>query len=464
MNQKAIRRNLLIVFLILIISLISCKQDTGNPLRVSDINPRYFTDSSGKAIYLTGSHTWNNLVDMHLPSGLDTFDYMAFLEFLQSYNHNFFRLWAWDLLTWNTGGNNEENIQLLEITPKPWLRTGPGNALDGKPKFDLSRINPAYFDRLKERVKAAEEANMYVAVMLFEGWGLQFSPDAFRNHPFHSQNNINEIELDIEQESDKLSIYELGNEKITRLQEAYVRKVIETVGDQDNIIYEISNENHPLSTDWHYHMIRYIKEVESGRGKSHPVGMTFQYKGGNNQALFDSPADWISPNPEGGYRDNPPVSTGDKVIVTDTDHLWGIGGNRKWVWKSFLRGLNPIFMDPYDGKVLEKGAGSEWAEDVRVAMGYTKRFADRMDLINAVPSTTVASSGYCLANRGKEYLVYIPEGGEVEINLTSVTGQFAIEWFDPVSGNSQGGEAVEGGSRITLVSPFESGEAVVYIR
>src|SRR4051812_41016576 len=33
------------------------------PLRALSTNPHYFTDGSGKAIYLTGSHTWNNLQD-----------------------------------------------------------------------------------------------------------------------------------------------------------------------------------------------------------------------------------------------------------------------------------------------------------------------------------------------------------------------------------------------------------------
>ena len=36
----------------------------GGPLRVHPSNPRYFADGSGKAVYLTGAHTWNNLVDM----------------------------------------------------------------------------------------------------------------------------------------------------------------------------------------------------------------------------------------------------------------------------------------------------------------------------------------------------------------------------------------------------------------
>ena len=45
------------------------------PLRVSPTNPRYFTDNSGKAIYLTGSHTWSNLQDNGGSSPPPAFDY-----------------------------------------------------------------------------------------------------------------------------------------------------------------------------------------------------------------------------------------------------------------------------------------------------------------------------------------------------------------------------------------------------
>ena len=34
------------------------------PLRVLAANPRYFTDGSGRAVYLTGSHTWDNRQDI----------------------------------------------------------------------------------------------------------------------------------------------------------------------------------------------------------------------------------------------------------------------------------------------------------------------------------------------------------------------------------------------------------------
>ena len=144
-------------------------------------------------------------------------------------------------------------------------------------------------------------------------------------------------------------------------------------------------------------MIDYVHEYEKTKPKQHPVGMTFQYKAGSNRTLFDSPADWISPNPDGGYRDNPPAADGSKVIVSDTDHLWGIGGNRAWVWKSFLRGLNPIFMDPYDGLVLGKRFDPKW-DPIRKSMGDARRLADRVDLAAMTPQNKLASTGYCLAH------------------------------------------------------------------
>src|SRR5262249_3563482 len=50
--------------LLLVNSLRAESQPAKGPLRVCQPNPRYFADSTGKAVYLTGSHTWNNLQDM----------------------------------------------------------------------------------------------------------------------------------------------------------------------------------------------------------------------------------------------------------------------------------------------------------------------------------------------------------------------------------------------------------------
>jgi len=448
--------------------LISCSQrhsdKTPGPLRVSDINPRYFTDNSGKAVYLTGSHTWNNLVDMGPEHQLKEFDFASYIEWMKQYNHNFMRLWTWELMNWDTQANNEEEAKVHTASPQPWMRTGPGNALDGKPKFDLKKYNQDYLKRLKNRVKLAADNGIYVSVMLFEGWGLQFSPNAFENHPFHPSNNINGINGDSNSDGFGVEIHTLGDDNITAIQKDYIKQVIETVNEYDNVLFEISNENHPPSTDWQYNMISFIKDLEKELLKQHPVGMTFQYKGGSNQTLFDSPADWISPNPEGGYRDDPPARDGSKVIITDTDHLWGIGGNSQWVWKSFLRGLNPIFMDPYEGEVLRRSFDSAWVEPLRKSMGYTLVLAQRMDLIHMIPAPDLASSRYCLASEGKEYLIYLPDSAEVTVDLNNYPGFFESEWIDPGNGEFRNAEVIEGGNKLTMSSPFESTEAVLHLR
>ncbi len=292
--------------------------------------------------------------------------------------------------------------------------------------------------------------------MLFEGWAMQFSAGAWQGHPFHPQNNINGID------GKGLDIYTLSNPAVTALQEAYVRKVIDTVNDLDNVLYEISNENHPPSTEWQYHMIRYIKNYEKNKPKQHPVGMTFQYRGGKNETLFNSPADWISPNNEGGYRDDPPVADGKKVVLNDTDHLWGIGGNQAWVWKSFLRGYNPIFMDPYDGVVLGKQFDPKW-EPIRRSMGYTLMYADRMNLAAMQPCIDLSSTKYCLSNPGVEYLVYKPASDEDSITVKLKTGKYKYECFDPDQGKVVStGTIRANGDKQTLQIPFR-GDAVVYI-
>jgi hypothetical protein len=79
---------------------------TPRPLVVSEANPRYITAGAGdtadqQAVYLTGSHIWNNLQDGMGPGrdcaeGAERFDYDAYLDFLAEHGHNFIRLWRWE--------------------------------------------------------------------------------------------------------------------------------------------------------------------------------------------------------------------------------------------------------------------------------------------------------------------------------------------------------------------------------
>src|SRR5262249_16338090 len=59
------------------------------PLRAHPNNPHYFTDGTGKAIYLTGSHTWNTLQDWGTNDTIQPLDFKAFVKMLVANHHNF---------------------------------------------------------------------------------------------------------------------------------------------------------------------------------------------------------------------------------------------------------------------------------------------------------------------------------------------------------------------------------------
>jgi len=446
---------------------------TAGPLRVHPQNGRYFADASGRAVYLTGAHTWNNLSDMGKGDPPPEFDFAQYLDFLDRLHHNFVRLWRWELTRWNAAATPQYTAQtdLYTVAPHPWKRTGPGTALDGGPKFDLRQFDPAYFDRLRQRLQAARDRGVYVSIMLFEGWGLQHLPDAWKSHPFHPSNNVQGLDGDAGGDGRGLLTHTLHLPAVTSLQEAYVRHLIDSVNDLDNVLYEIINESGAYSIAWQYHLIRVIKAYQRDKPQQHPVGMTFPYsrdtkQRGTNTMLFDSPADWISPNPDaaGGYnyRTNPPPADGVKVILSDTDHLWGIGGNPEWAWMSFTRGHNPIFMDPYDNRVLGKAEPDSW-NPVRESLGQTRRLAERLDLAAMMPREDLASSRFCLAVPGRQYVVFLPEGREVEVDLSGASSSFEVQWLHPVTGTSHAGEPIQGGAKRRLQSPL-GGPAVLVLR
>jgi len=425
------------------------------PLRVHPQNPRYFTDGSGKAVYLTGSHTWSVFQDFGSGDPPKPFDYPGFLTFLVDNNHNFTRLWAWEHAKGKRRGRDSA------VHPLPFQRTGPGTALDGGLKFDLTKSNPEYFDRLRSRVIMAGERGIYVAVMLFEGWSIENKTDGGDNpwpgHPFNQANNVNGIDGDPNKDGAGAEVHTLAIPQMTALQEAYVRKVIESLNDLDNVLYEISNESGPFSTEWQYHMIRFIKNEESKHPKQHLVGMTFQWaktQNGRNVDLFRSPADWVSPNDEGGYKDNPPAGEGQKIILSDTDHLWGVGGDSVWVWKTFLRGLHPIFMDPIE-------RDTPGLVSARPAMGQTRLFAEKVDLAAMKPRNDLSSTGYCLAAEGREYLFYQPATGPFHVFLPAA--EYDLEWFNPLENQGKTGKALQGGGWIEVVPEFP-GPSVLYLR
>ncbi len=442
------------------------------PLRVHSTNARYFVDPSGRTVYLTGSHTWNNFQDGNGAA----FDFTAYLNLIKSHNHNFIRLWVSESPRADVGvipapGWNGTSPWYQTVAPLPYARTGTGTATDGQAKFDLTQWNQAYFDRLRARVIAARDRGIYVGIMLFNyrtavnRTDLYPGRNAWRFHPFQSNNNMNGISGDPNGNGLGEETHSLQVPAITQLQEAYVRKVVDTVNDLDNVLFEISNEDVSNDPAWQNQLINVIKSYEAGKPKQHPVGMT-----GSPQIdaslLFSQPGNWTSPaartydNSTEPYASNPPAADGLRVSLLDSDHIGymlfrdNAAFTRAWVWKSFLRGHHTLMIE-------DLGGNAGWTSG-RAAMGHTRSYATRMNLGAMTPQGTLSSTGYTLASIGNEYLVYQDGSGAFSVNVAA--NSYAYEWFNPATGTvaATGTVGAFGGSQ-TFTPPF-AGPALLYLK
>jgi uncharacterized protein DUF6298 len=467
------------------------------PLVVRGAGARYFTGArTGRTVYLTGAHTWNNFQDWDASDPPRAFDFERYLDFLEAHGHNLIRLYVWEQAAWFPGMDAK-----ITISPLPYLRTGPGLALDGRPRFDVHQFDPAYFARLRERVDAAAERGIYVSVMLFDGWSVEAKNEKtgnpWRGHPFNRENNVNGVDGDLDRDGKGVEIHTLANPEVTALERAYLAKVVETLRDRENVLFEISNESAAESVEWQYEMIRTLRELEAGGPLQHPIGMTVPFPEGprGNQPLFASPADWISPHLDPERTQDLESAVGRKIVLADTDHIFGVGGDGRWVWETFMRGANPLFMDPCVTEIrrnlpawsaddanaaLPPPCPPSEFEGVRLAMGYARALAARVDLARLEPRDSLCSTSYCLVDPGKDYLVFAPiahhklrrllgavsrgwAGESFDVDLSSAKGMLSVEWLNTETGELFPGDPVAGGGRVTLRAPFPA-DALLHAR
>ncbi len=521
------------VFTVVFFLGLSAMAQTRNPLRVSTTNPRYFTDNSGKAIFLTGSNSGDELEDdaWNVPNKFNFNDPNlappTYLNFLAGENHNYIRAFVVEHSRFDPVTNPD--FANVLANPMPYKRTGPGFARDRELKFTVdsangSEFNPAYFlDRLQLRASQAGSRNppIYMGVMLFQGFSIRNTVppcdpiskqdlDSWFGHPYNVANNVNNVDGDPPPRTEQgLRLLTYGDPNfatINRLQDAYVQHVVQTVSALDNVLYEIINEPPRCPSDkldaWERHIIQVIRAAEPDPATRHPIlrsvygpqGLSNQCPQNDNSYLFaNSPPnpDAISPGlfkPDtedyAGSANGPPASDGTRVIISDTDHLWGdnppdrpnpkIPGATNdppfsdqpvnWVWKSLTRGMGgAVFLDPdvvpttcniNDPCACVGGpidTASRYAP-IRQAMGDALAFARKIDLINMTPQSC-SNTGYCLAEAptpspGTQFLAYAPmvSPNDPTIRLTLIGAtmgdRFDLTWFNPVTRDIVSGDPV----------------------
>lgn len=121
---------------------------------------------------------------------------------------------------------------------------------------------------------------------------------------------------------------------------------------------------------------------------------------------------------------------------------------RTGAWGSIMGGAFYLYAECFE-PTLTWGDGSAFAfveimNDFLSGLAYWKLKPDQ---------TLVNAGSLCLADPGREYVVYRQSGGTIMIDLPGGAPAFQAEWLDPRIGTKKGVVAVEGGAKRTFSCP-----------
>jgi hypothetical protein len=322
---------------------------------------------------------------------------------------------------------------------------------------------------------------MYVAIEFHEGiwagnakttggdsWSYVTAADRYWN----PANNINSgLSSLLPSTCYTMSVGAFANTSGTGYADQYIKHVIDTVNDLDNVLYTVINEAHPTTKSFQYHVIDLVHAYEGGKSYQHPIGMSAYYGGGTsgvdnvsdaaaNGDMRASNADFMSlqgRNPN-DYTTNVLDYSGSncdpKVSVLDSDHISGFGATPpigwQWPWRVLMRGHNALYLDFCTDSDMfgqsgpaNPSAGIVSDPDLRKHLGYSLKMANRCDLRNMTPQDSDSpDTGYCLEkSNAQEYLVFAPNSGAFHVN-NMAAADYAVEWMD--ASTSSSGQVIPG--------------------
>ncbi|MDH3745711.1 MAG: hypothetical protein OES47_11490, partial [Acidobacteriota bacterium] len=291
-------------------------------------NPRWLTDDGGRtALVLSGAHAWSLFQDYDFSPA---FDADSYLKTLGASGHNFTRGWFWEDAYYS---------------PLPYTRA------DG-----LYRLTPphntAFVKRVRKRVGEAWRRDLYVSIMLFQGWSMdnqggRRAPDPWPLNPYNRANTNEAV-------SKQQAALHIGRAQGQQLD--YVTHLAEKLCSEPNIIWEIANEAHAESlgnetaSNWQRNILEHLvsKCDRHLTWVSCPavIGLDTNRRRELNEAMYAMTSDLVAPcKVDSSAVSDPAPADGRKVLIADSDHYGPEDISYEWVWKTFLRGQHPLFMD-----------------------------------------------------------------------------------------------------------------------
>lgn len=416
------------------------------PLALHPRNPHYFLFRGHPAVLVTSGEHYGAVLNLD-------FDYKLYLRTLQRDKLNLTRLF--------TGAYREGpgmfKINGNTLAPQPGRFLAPWPERDGK--FDLASRNSEFFARLRDFIGKASKRGIVVEVNLF----CPYYEDAMWDlSPLNAKNNIQGIGT-----VNRTEALALKDPKLTDVQDALVRSIVNELRDFDNIYYEIANEPYfaGVTKEWQHHIAETIAAAESGFPHRHLISQNIA----NGSKKVDDPDPLVSifnfhyARPPvavaENYRLNKAIGCNETGFDGTADAIYRIQG-----WAFLMAGgalynnLDYSFTAGHEDGTFavpdtQPGGGSP---ALRRQLGILKAFFERMPLPDMKPAddaVATAPSGavlHVLGAPGRYYAGYLhratinkdrkpryqvdPASKPSQFALSLPAGQYTVEWVDSRSG------------------------------
>ena len=432
-----------------------------NRIKIYSENPRYW-QYKGEPILLIGGSVEDNL--FQIPN------LREHLELLKSVGGNYVRS--------TMGWNDEGDIP-------PFNKVGD--------KYDLNQWNEEFWTRFRNFVKWTHELDI---VMQIEVWAtFTYYREPWATNPFNPKNNSNytaeETGLPTVVKDHPVAAKnnffrsvpkERNQEIVLKYQEKFVDKLLEETLPYGHILYCMDNET-AVTAAWGEYWSTYIKEkaTEAGRVvETTEMWDPWDLSDDKHKATFDHPETYsfcdISQNnhqKRQRHWDNAQKIRAKLTPIRPINNIkiYGADGGR---FGSTRDGLERFWRNVYGGfasaRFHRPDSGVGLSKIAQAHLKSMRMITDEIDIFTCEPNIDLLSNredneAYTIANSGKEYAVYFPNGGSVDLDLSTVektdAKSLSIRWLYINNSKWRKAEEVPLSDSITLTAPTKAHWAVL---
>ncbi|MCP4782231.1 MAG: hypothetical protein GY903_14255 [Fuerstiella sp.] len=411
----------------------------------------------------------------------------AMLQFgYPGFEHNF-GLWydrRRDAHDQDQRNNNQVQPPFLE---QPWARSGKGKAWDGLSKYDLTKYNDWYFQRLKQFADLCDRKGTILFHNHYMQHALLETNAHYVDFPWRPTNCIQNTELP-DRNPGASAFYDVSHPLRRKLHRAYIRKCLDVLGKNTNVVF-LCSEEYTGPLDFMQYWLDTILEWEEETGRDVHVGLSAtkdvmdvilsDAERAKEISTIDLRYWWYKPDgklqaPLGGrhvagrytseIRHTTPEQFHRQVSEFRAKHpekaiIHGNPETRQHAWAAMTGGASLLVGQlPYaDKRDPSEYISPEPCREIQPTYDFIRAHIAKT-LPRMSPCDEFVQSDkpvWCLVEPKGDFLVYAFEGGPFELDLSAVTGSFNARWFDPRTGKLSNvrDEAVPGGAVVRFIAP-----------